>query len=320
MFKRNQKTAAQLQEQLKELSGSQKFEKDPAEWSLTTDKAGNGSATIRFLPATGEGTETVPFVKIFSHSFKDPQTGKWYIENCPTTIGHAYDDCPVCRNNGPIYEAGKNGDKAAKDLASARSRKMSYWANIFVVKDDANPEAVGKVFKFRFGKKIFEKIQAALMPEMEEETPINVTDVFEGANFLLKVKQVSGFANYDDSKFASKISELCDGDEAKLEAVWKAMHKLQPIIAPKEFKSVADLEKSFARATGATATRKETPAEREVREARTENPTTVHDTSADDGTDNLFADEPKKETSIAPTTTVDDGMDDIQGFLDSLGG
>lgn len=315
MFKRNKQSTADLAAQLQTLSGTQKFEKDPTEWVLTSDKAGNGAATIRFLPAKGEDGELVPFVKMYNHSFKDPSTGKWYIENCATTIGGSYDDCPVCSTNGALYKSGQDGNKADADLASKRSRKLSYWANIVVIKDEANPEAVGKVFKYRFGKKIFEKIQAAIVPTIDEIKPIIVTDVFEGANFYLKVKQVSGFANYDDSVFGP-VSELFGGDEDKLNTVWAGMHPLKTIIDEKQFKSKADLEKSYARATGATATRRETSAEREVREAQAENPTRVHK-------------EPVKETVTddipfdTPTGGKEDGVagdvaDDLDAFLASL--
>lgn len=311
MFKRNPKSATQLAEQLQQLSGSQKFEKDPAEWTITTDKAGNGSATIRFLPAKGENGEVVPFVKVYNHSFKDPATGKWYIENCPTTLGRPYDDCPVCRSNGPLYEAGKNGDKASADLASKRSRKLSYWANIVVIKDENNPEAQGKVFKYRFGKKIFEKIQAMADSKIEEIPSMDVTDVFEGANFYLKVKQVSGFANYDDSTFGPQ-SELFKGDEDKLKAVWDGMHSLKEITADKHFKATTDLEKSYARATGATAARKPTAMEREVAEAQREAPTRVHQQPAvEPETDDIpFDDKPSEKNGAVE--------DDIDAFLSSL--
>jgi hypothetical protein len=315
MFTRNKQSTADLAAQLATLSGTQKFEKDPTEWVLTSDKAGNGAATIRFLPAKGENGELVPFVKIYNHSFKDPVTNKWYIENCATTIGGSYDDCPVCSTNGALFESGKAGNKADADLASKRSRKLSYWANIVVIKDEANPEAVGKVFKYRFGKKIFEKIQAAAAPTIEEIQPIVVTDVFDGANFYLKVKQVSGFANYDDSVFGP-VSELFGGDEAKLEAVWKGMHPLKPITDEKQFKSKEDLEKSYARATGATAARKPTAMEREVAEAQAQNPTRVHKEPAKTvvQTDDIPFDEPTGKAGGAEP----DVADDLDAFLASL--
>lgn len=315
MFKRNKQSTADLAAQLATLSGTQKFEKDPAEWVITTDKAGNGAATIRFLPAKGENGEMVPFVKIYNHSFKDPSTGKWYIENCTTTIGGSYDDCPVCSTNGALFKAGQDGDEAAKKLASARARKLSYWANIVVIKDEANPAAVGKVFKYRFGKKIFEKIQGALSPTIDEMEPVIVTDVYDGANFYLKVKQVAGFANYDDSVFGP-VSELFKGDEDKLAEVWNAMHPLKDIVAEKQFKSKEDQFKSYARATGANATRRETTAEREVREAQAEQPTRQHQNPAPSvvQTDDI----PFDDSTTKADATSGNIADELDDFLNSL--
>jgi hypothetical protein len=302
MFKRNPNTAVNLAQQLQSMSGGKGYEKDLTEWSLTTDKAGNGVAIIRFLPAKGENGEVVPFIKVYSHRFKDEATGKWFIDNCPTTIGR--DDCPVCAANSEMWNS---GSEEKKDKARGRKRKISYWANIVVIKDDANPEAVGKTFKYRFGQKIFEKIMAAASPEMDEETPIDVTDVFDGANFFLKCKQVGGFANFDDSKFGSP-SVLFNGDEDKLKAVWDGMHPLQKIIAADQFKSADELSKNFARVTGANA-RRETSGEREVREARQENPTRVHEEPAGAvQTDDIPFD-------VTPGSNVGDEIDD---FLKSL--
>lgn len=319
MFKRNPNSAAKLQEQLKELGGSQKFEKNPNEWQPTTDKAGNGEATIRFLPAKGENGEIVPFVKVYNHSFKDPVTNKWYIENCPTTNGAGYDDCPVCRGNNALFEAGKAGDTAAKELASKRSRKLSYYANVVVLKDEANPAAQGKVFVFRFGKKIFEKIQAAADSKIEEIPSMDVTDVFEGANFYIRIKQVSGFANYDDSTFGP-ASELFKGDETKLKEVWDGMHKLQDYVAPDKFKPLPKLEEQYARATGATASRKESAVEREVREAREDNTTRIHENKEDES-DSIFAEDtpaPTPAKKAEPVAAQGDAEDDIDAFLASL--
>ena len=61
----------------------QKSFTDDRFWRLEGDKAGNGTATIRFLPRV-EGDE-LPWVRIFSHGFQGP-TGKWYIENDLSTI------------------------------------------------------------------------------------------------------------------------------------------------------------------------------------------------------------------------------------------
>ena len=54
-------------------------------WYPETDKAGNGSAIIRFLPSSAvDGEEGLPWVRTFSHGFQGP--GGWLIENCLTTL------------------------------------------------------------------------------------------------------------------------------------------------------------------------------------------------------------------------------------------
>lgn len=241
-FKR--KNPADLQKQLQELADRKNFE-DAAEWKLSSDNLGNGSAIIRFLPAKND--DDVPFVKIFNHGFKDEKTGRWFVENCPTTL---LNDCPVCSQNRDLWNSGIESNKK---LASKRKRKLSYWANIVVIKDESNPDAVGNVYKFRFGQKIMDKIQGAANPDVElGEKPMDVTCVFEGANFLLKTKKVSGFANYDESKFG-KSDELFGGDEAKLTEVWEKMHDLNPIVAPSEFLPEGELIKKFNAATGTSS-------------------------------------------------------------------
>lgn len=236
-FKR--KSPAQLAAQLESVSGKKDYS-NADEWKLTTDKAGNGSAIIRFLP--GKDEDSLPFVKMFTHGFKE--NGNWFIENCPSTIGQ---ECPVCQANGELWNT---EIKENQDLARKRKRTLSYWANIVVIKDEANPDSVGKVFKYRLGQKILEKVtQAAQADEDLGTTGIDATCVFEGANFLLKAKKVSGFPNYDDSKFGTQ-TELFDGDEAKLGEVWEAMHDLNKITAPAEFKGEADLLKRFLQVTG----------------------------------------------------------------------
>lgn len=301
-FKRTKGSAAALAAQLQSMSGARSYDKDLTEWNLTTDKADNGSAIIRFLPAKGENGESVPFIKIFSHRFKNEATGKWLIENCPTTIGR--DDCPVCASNSANWNS---GSEEKKEVARGRKRKTAYWANIVIIKDDANPESVGKVFKYRFGVKIFEKIMAAATPEMEEEIPMDVTDVFEGANFFLKSKKVGGYANYDDSKFGPQ-SEMFGGDEAKLKAVWDAMHPLQQIIAGDQFKSEAELQKSMDRAIGTPTSRRAAEQDREVAEARRENETVYANPEVETGSDDIPFDD-------AVSSTVSDEIDEFLAGL-----
>ena len=199
-------------------------------WKLEVDKGGNGYAVIRFLPAP-DG-EDLPFVKLYSHAFQGP--GGWYIENSLTTLGQKD---PVSEHNSELWN---NGTDAGKDTARKQKRKLTYISNIYVVKDPANPENEGKVFLYKYGKKIFDKLTAAMQPEFEDEEAIDPFDFWQGANFKLKAKNVAGYRNYDSSEFAS-TSALLDDDEA-LEAVWKKQHSLAELVAADQFKSYDELK------------------------------------------------------------------------------
>lgn len=203
---------------------------DDRVWSLSVDKAGNGYAIIRFLPAP-EG-EDLPFVKLYSHGFQGP--GGWYIENSRTTIG---EKDPVSEYNTQLWN---NGTDTGKEQARKQKRKLTYISNIYVVKDPANPENEGKTFLFKYGKKIFDKIAAAMQPEFEDETPIDPFDFWKGANFKLKAKNVAGYRNYDSSEFASPGPLLNDDEE--LEAIWKTQHSLSDFVSPDKFKSYNELK------------------------------------------------------------------------------
>jgi len=200
-------------------------------WKPVMDKSGNGYAVIRFLPAP-DG-EDLPWVKMFSHAFQG--NGGWYIENSLTTIGQKD---PLGELNRELWNSGNDADK---DTVRKQKRKLSFYANIYVVKDPANPQNEGNVFLYKFGKKIFDKIMEAMQPEFEDETAINPFDFWQGANFKLKLKKVAGYWNYDSSEFAS-VSPLLDDDDA-LEAIWKKQYSLQALVAPDQFKSYDDLKK-----------------------------------------------------------------------------
>ncbi len=193
-------------------------------WKLDVDKSGNGYAVIRFLPAP-DG-EDLPFVKLYSHAFQGP--GGWYIENSLTTLGQKD---PVSEYNTQLWN---NGTDHGKETARKQKRKLTYTSNIYVVKDPANPENEGKVFLFKYGKKIFDKLTAAMQPEFEDEEAIDPFDFWQGANFKLKAKNVAGYRNYDSSEFAA-VSPLLDDDDA-LEALWKKELSLAEIVAPDQFK------------------------------------------------------------------------------------
>ena len=201
-------------------------------WKPTVDKAGNGFAVIRFLPAS-DG-EDMPFIKMYSHAFQGP--GGWYIENSLTTIG-AKD--PLGEYNRELWNS---GDESLKDQVRKQKRKLQYYSNIYVVKDPGNPENEGKVFLFKYGKKIHDKIMDAVNgDELEGRAGINPFDFWTGADFKLRVKKVAGYPNYDSSEFVDP-GTLEDLDDAQLESIWNRQHKLQPLVAQDQFKTYEQLQ------------------------------------------------------------------------------
>ena len=213
-------------------------------WKPELDKSGNGYAVIRFLPAP-EGEE-LPWVKLWKHAFQGP-TGKWYIENSLTTLNGGKD--PVSEYNSQLWNSGLESDK---EIARKQKRKLEYYSNIYVVSDSKHPENEGKVFLFRYGKKIFDKMMAAMQPEFEDETPINPFDFWEGANFKLKIRKVDGYWNYDASSFEA-VSPLSD-DDAVLEGIYKKQYSLQEFLAPTNFKSYDELKKRLDDVLSGTVT------------------------------------------------------------------
>ena len=203
-------------------------------WKLEGDKAGNGTATLRFLPRV-EGDE-LPWVRIFSHGFQGP-TGKWYIENSLTTLG---DNDPVGELNTKLWNS---GSEVNKEIARKQKRKLSFTANVLVVSDPKHPENEGKVFLFKFGKKIFDKIMDKAKPTYEDEKPVNVFDLWEGANFKLRMRKKDGYTNYDESTFQdpAPVTE----DEDKMLAIVNAQYKLSEFLDRKNFKSYDELKKKL---------------------------------------------------------------------------
>ena len=200
-------------------------------WKPEVDKTGNGFAVIRFLPAPE--SEDLPWAKLYSHAFQGP--GGWYIENSLTTTGGKD---PVSEYNRELWNSGNESDK---DVVRRQKRKLSYYANIYVVQDKANPQNEGGVFLYKFGKKIFDKIMEAMQPEFEDETPINPFDFWQGANFKLKIVKKDGYWNYDKSEFA-EVSPLLE-DEDALEALWNKEYSLVALTAADQFKSYENLKK-----------------------------------------------------------------------------
>ena len=199
-------------------------------WKPAVDKAGNGYAVIRFLPA--HANCELPWTQVWSHAFQGP--GGWYIENSLTTLGK---DDPVGELNRSLWNSGRESDK---DIARKQKRKLSYYANVYIVKDSANPENEGEVKLYKFGKKIFDKLTAAMQPEFDDEEAINPFDFWKGANFKLKIKQVAGFWNYDSSEFATSGALL--DDDAELEKIYDKIYDLSEFTAPDQFKTYEQLK------------------------------------------------------------------------------
>ena len=206
-------------------------------WKPDVDKAGNGYAIIRFLPAPAG--EDMPFVRIWDHGFQGP--GGWYIEKSLTTLGKPD---PVSEYNAKLWNSGIESNK---DLVRKQKRRLSYFSNIYVVSDPTRPENEGKVFLFKYGKKIFDKLNESMHPQFPGEAAINPFDMWEGANFKLKIRQVEGYRNYDKSEF-DKPESLAD--DSKLESIWKQCHSLQELIDTKHFKSYEELKMRLEKALG----------------------------------------------------------------------
>ena len=264
-------------------------------WKPVMDKSGNGYAVIRFLPAP-DG-EDLPWVKMFSHAFQG--NGGWYIENSLTTIGQKD---PLGELNRELWNSGNDADK---DTVRKQKRKLSFYANIYVVKDPANPQNEGNVFLYKFGKKIFDKIMEAMQPEFEDETAINPFDFWQGANFKLKAKNVAGYRNYDSSEFARQDA-LLDDDDA-MEAIWKKEYSLAELVAPDQFKSYDELKKRLDYVLGNTTTRRAAVDEE------------LEDESEGRGSTRELTEDLRSElNSLKPTASVDDDDDDTLSYFAKL--
>jgi hypothetical protein len=213
-------------------------------WKPEVDKAGNGMAVIRFLPApSADGDDALPWIKTFTHGFQGP-SGQWLIDSCLTTKDQ---QCPICEANSLLWNSGIDANKA---VARERKRKLSYIANVYIVSDPKHPENEGKVKLFKFGKKIFDKLTEAMHPQFEDETPINPFDLWEGANFKLKIRKVDGYQNYDKSEFESP-SPLKDDDD-ELEAIWKSEISLKSMFEKGEpqYKTYDQLKERMQKVLG----------------------------------------------------------------------
>ena len=253
-------------------------------WKPELDKTGNGYAVIRFLPAPDK--EEIPWAKLYTHAFQGP--GGWYIENSLTTVGGKD---PVSDYNRELWNSGNESDK---DVVRKQKRKLSYYSNIYVVKDPTNPANEGKVFLFKYGKKIFDKIMEAMQPEFEDESPINPFDFWQGANFKLKLRKVDGYWNYDKSEFdsPSKLNE----DDSELDKIWKTEYSLKEFTAPSNFKTYDELKNRLDDVL--SGTQSTTSSAEDVELPKTEV----------DGDDKSYVDNVVKTTS----TESDDSLDYFQ--------
>lgn len=224
--------------------GSGGNQKDPRMWSPTRDKAGNGYAVIRFLPAV-EGQE-LPWVRYWDHGFKGP-TGKWYIEKSLTTLGN---EDPVGEYNAKLWNATEDDSSWQRRQAREQKRRLHYVSNVLVIQDPANPDNEGKVFMYQFGKKIFDKLMDAMQPQYQDEDPIDPFDFWSGANFKIKIRKVDGWVNYDKSEFDSP-SALSE-DESYLEGIYNSMHDIGEYTDPKTFKSYDELKRKLYDVLGET--------------------------------------------------------------------
>ena len=214
-------------------------------WKPQLDKTGNGYAVLRFLPAI-KG-EDLPWAKVWNHAFQGP-TGQWYIENSLTTQGQ---NDPVSEHNTRLWNSGVESDK---EIARKQKRKLQYFSNIYVVTDTKNPDNEGKVFLYRFGKKIFDKLMEAMQPAFDDEEPINPFDFWKGANFKLKIRKVDGYWNYDKSEFDNP-SAVFEGDDEKLEKAYNKLHSLQEFVGPDSFKTYDELKEKLHKVLTGTSVR-----------------------------------------------------------------
>jgi hypothetical protein len=245
-LKRNRTDLSSLVEKANETTGSgQNNSKDERFWYPQRDKAGNGYAVIRFLPGLAEAS--TPWVRYWDHAFKGP-TGQWYIEKSLTSIGQ---QDPIAELNSKMWNSGIEADKA---IVRQRKRNLRYVANVLIVSDPANPENEGQVKLYRFGKKIFDKIMDAMQPKFPDETPVNPFDMWEGADFVLKVRQVEGYPNYDTSSFKSP-SALLGGDDGQLEELYNKQFDLSEWTNPDNYKSYDELKTRLNMVLGESAPR-----------------------------------------------------------------
>lgn len=297
--KSSAKNFEKLREKLEKIDSGGNNYQDDRYWQPTVDSAGNGYAVIRFLP-TPEG-EDIPFVRLWTHAFKGP-TGLWYIENCRSTLDINEPD-PVMQLNNQLWNSTEDDKSPERKQARDQKRKLNYISNILVVNDPDHPENNGKVFLFKYGKKIYDKIKDAMYPEEKfGEEPFDPFDFWGGANFRLKIRKVEGYRNYDASSF-DKPEALSDDDEF-LEGIYNKLYSLQAEIAPDKFKPYDKLKEQLDRVLGLTSSKPKT-------EAKKEEPREIEEIP--EAKEPAFK-EKENETFLSNTSTEDEDDDDLDFF------
>lgn len=294
----SQNSLDKLADQVNKLNSKTSY-KDERYWTCATDKAKNGYAVIRFLPSPeADGDESDPWARIWTHGFKGP-TGQWYIENCLSTIKQPD---PCSDYNTILWNSSENDKGPERTQARVQKRQLNYHSNIYVVSDPANPENEGKVFLFRYGSRIFDKLKNAMFPPFPDMQPFNPFDLWAGANFKLRIRAVDGNTNYDLSEF-EKPSPLLD-DDAKLEEIYKQEYSLKDLVTPDKFKSYEDLQNRLNLVLGLNGA---TPANKAS-------------TFSDDDDDTPFEKkaEPSFKAKPAPNFAATDDDDDDLAFFNSM--
>lgn len=280
-LKKNRKSSlGELKAAAEKLNDKGNNNKDERYWAPTVDKEGNGSAIIRFLPVPNG--EEYPYVRLWDHGFQGP-TGLWYIENSRTTLGQGAED-PVGKMNSRLWKSGIESDK---EIARKQKRRLHFISNILVIRDPANPENDGKQFLFKYGKKIFDKVNDAMNPSFEDEEAINPFDPWDGANFRLRIRKVDGYRNYDKSEFDSPSAI---GDDEFIERIWKKEYSLMELVSADKFKPYEELESQLNRVLGLSgsspaANRSSEPREDAPKQKETPEPRQAASSTVDDDDD-----------------------------------
>jgi hypothetical protein len=244
-LKKSSGSLARLSKEIEKLNAPTEKKGDDRFWKLERDKSGNGSAVIRFLPpASIDGEDALPWIRIFDHGFQGP-TGKWYIENSLTTLNQKD---PVSEHNSQLWNATTDDQSWQRKQARAQKRRLHYVSNIYVVSDPKNPDNEGKVFLFKFGKKIFDKITLLMNPEFDGDEAVNPFDFWKGANFKIRIRTVDGYPNYDQSIFDASKPLLSDDED--LERIWNKQYSLNEFLDPKNFKTYDELKRRLDEVLG----------------------------------------------------------------------